>query len=337
MHIVAATVRTLPLHQHMDWKDTVVQHVSAINGKVYAISGKASVYLIESDYLEEKPQKITVIYEGGAPVSCVDTAERNLAVLTTDGYIILIGLDSGSVSTRLAVPSGLELMKLHFALDESKLLTSGHDGAVHVCDTGSGIFSTLPNIRVDHRDGELVKLSNNRILLSANNDEMMIYDRTLMLAEILPVRVPSIRGRAFKATITGGALLEDGTVVAGTYDGMLFTLSPDLRKTTVYGRLHSTGLLRNFIKRNDEEVVGIYGGSKDAGHVFHFSRDRGFVDLGRPRVIKDNIELRDMDTEWACIHYISSLAYDPDNDCLCVASGEGYGCVVRYQGVAFPC
>ncbi|WP_409342226.1 hypothetical protein [Paenibacillus sp. MBLB4367] len=336
MHIVAETVRTLPLHQHMDWKDTAVKHVRAVNGSVYSISGKERVYLIESDYKELEPNKIAVVWEEGAPVSCTDAGEHEVAVLTTDGSIALIDLENGRIGARLAVPAGLRLAKLHFAAGSGTLVASDCDGAVYACDTDSGIFRMLPGLLVASADAELVKLDENRILLSGPNDEMKLYHISEMRSETLPVRVPSIRGRAFKAAITGGTVLEDGTVVAGTYDGILFTLTPDLSRTTVYGRLYSTGQLRNLIKRGSGEVLGIYGGPKDAGHVFHFSRESGFFDLGRPRVIKDNYELRDAETEWACIHYLSSIAYAEADDCLCVASGEGYGCVVRYQGVAFP-
>lgn len=336
MHIAAETVRTLPLHQYMGWKDTAVKHVYAMDGKVYAISGKESVYLIESDYSGEEPKEIAVVHDEGAPVSCVNAGKNKAALLTTDGSIVLIELERNRVGHRLKVPQGIELVRLHFMLEGNKLLVSDYDGAVYVCDLGSGGFRMLHNIRMETNDAEPVKLSEHRVLLSAKNDEMRIYDISEMRSETLAIRTPSIRGRAFRATITGGAVLGDGTIVLGTYDGMLFTLSSDLRRTTVYGRLHSSGQLRNFIKRNHDEVIGVYGGTKDAGHVFHFSRECGFVDLGRPRVVKDNIELRDMDTEWASIHYISSLAYDPADGWLCVASGEEYGCIVRYKDVAFP-
>lgn len=140
----------------------------------------------------------------------------------------------------------------------------------------------------------------------------------------------------FKATITGGAVLLDGTVVAGTMDGMLFSLAPDLQHRTVYGRLYSNGQLRDFIRFGSDEVLGIYGGNKEAGHVFHYSRKHGFIDLGRPRMIKDNRELNSLATEFGNIHHISRLAYGQEDDCLYVASAELYGCVIRYRGVVFP-
>ncbi|UVI27295.1 hypothetical protein [Paenibacillus spongiae] len=336
MHIRAETTRTLPLHQHLDWKDTAVKHVRAMYGTVYSVAGKERIYLVESDYTSGDPAASCVVYEAGAPVSCIDVGDERVAALTTDGRIVLIDLCSRAVGTAIAVPADTELARLHFELDDGRLVASDREGAVYLCDPSSGSFRSLDHIRLETSDAVLVKLDANRVLLSANYDEMRIYDIAVMRAETLPIRVPSIRGRAFNAAITGGAVLGDGTVVAGTYDGLLFTLTPDLRRTTVYGRLYSAGLLRNFTKVSQEEVFGVYGGERDAGHVFSFSRDRGFVDLGRPRVIKDNSELRNVDTEWASIHYISALAYAQEDDWLCVASGEGYGCIVRYKGVAFP-
>lgn len=194
----------------------------------------------------------------------------------------------------------------------------------------------LPGLVLTEPDADLIRLDDDRLLLSGAADELVLYDLAEGRAVMLPVKVPSIRGRAFRATVTGGMALADGTVVAGTADGMLFTLSADLRKTASYGRLYSSGHLRCFVRRNGEEVFGVYGGARDAGHVFHFSREHGFTDLGRPRVIKDNAELRELDSEWASIHSISCLAYSPEDDSLCVGSGELYGCVVRYSNVAVP-
>jgi hypothetical protein len=255
-------------------------------------------------------------------------------VLTTDREIVLVDLISGSCEKSMTVPTEIELAKFHCILDLDKLLVSSSEGDVYVCDYNRGVLRKLENIRLETSDAYIIKLDSNRIMLSGMNDEILKYDIAEMRCEKLDVKAASIRGRAFRATITGGAVLADGTVAAGTYDGMMFTLTPDLRIKTTFGRLYSTGQLRNFIKLNNDQVIGVYGGIKDAGHVFHFSRDRGFVDLGRPRVIKDNIELRDMETEWASIHYISCLAYDQENDCMSVASGEEYGCVIQYKGVA---
>ena len=115
---------------------------------------------------------------------------------------------------------------------------------------------------------------------------------------------------------------------------MLFALTPDLRRSTGYGRLYSAGALRNFVLAGDDVVLGVYGGSADAGHVFRFSPAGGFADLGRPRVVKDNAGQREVDSEWANIHHISLIAYSPQEDCLWVASAEQYGCAIRYRGLA---
>jgi hypothetical protein len=333
MHIESEMTHTLALHLNIDCKDTTVRHVRTMNGLVYSISGKERLYLTVSDYVSDNLLQIRVVYDEGASVSCVDVNNRTVAVLTTDRVIVLVDLVSGSCEKSMTVPAGIELAKFHCILDLDKLLVSSPEGDVYVCDYNRVVLRKLENIRLDTSDAYIIKLDSNRILLSGMNDEILKYDIAEMRCEKLDVKAASIRGRAFRATITGGAVLADGTVAVGTYDGMMFTLTPDLRIKTTFGRLYSAGQLRNFIKLNNDEVIGVYGGIKDAGHVFHFSRDSGFVDLGRPRVIKDNIELRDMETEWASIHYISCLAYDQENDCLSVASGEEYGCVIQYKGI----
>ncbi|MBB6671652.1 hypothetical protein [Cohnella nanjingensis] len=336
MHIEADAVRTLPLHQHMDWRDTAVAHMRAWKGTTYAIGGDRQVTLTAFDAAGEEPLRMAVVYGGGGPVSCIDAGDRCAAVLTADGRLAVIDLEDGNCVSCKPVPDGVRLTKLHDAQGGGgDLLASDREGTLYVWDVYAdrGQLRPLENIRLATEDSHVVRLENRRLLLSGRDDELIVYDIGLMRAEKLSVQAASIRGRAFRAALTGGAVLEGGTVVLGTHDGMLFTLSPDLRQRTVYGRLYASGQLRGFVKRNGREVLGIYGGARDAGHVFHFSQDRGFVDWGRPRVIKDNDELRDIETEWAHIHYLSCLAYSEADDWLSVASGERYGCIVRYRGM----
>lgn len=341
MQIEAETTRTLPLHKHLNWRDTSISHVKALNGKVYGISGKNRTYLTEFGETGDSPSRISIVYEGGAPLSCVDVDEGTIAMLASDGCIVYLGCGTGSCMRKIPVPDGIELVKLHFVLDAEagSLLASDRNGAVYIWSSasggsnGEGSLRKLDNIQLQTADAHISRKTDTRWLFSGSNDEIHLYDAVQERSETLQVKSASIRGRAFRATITGGAILADGTIVAGTHDGMLFTLSPDLRQRTVYGRLYSSGQLRNFIKLGDNAVAGVYGGEKDAGHVFYFSSEHGFVDLGRPRVIKDNNPMYDLDSEWASIHNISCLAYAQEEDSLYVASGEQYGCIVRYTGV----
>ncbi|MEF3303477.1 hypothetical protein [Paenibacillus sp. GYB003] len=333
MHIEAELIRTLPLHRYMDWKHTAVRHMRAEKGKLYAISGNTSAYLTETSHSEDAPLRIREVYAAGAPVACLDMGDSTVAMLASDNKIVTVDLEEGRCAAIISAPSSARLHKLHGMLKPGIVLASTGEGDVYACDLGGGTFRALENIRVETEDSVIVKLDENRLLLSGKNDELVIYHMAEGRSRKLDIRTPSIRGRAFKSAVTGGAVLSDGTIVAGTQDGLLFSVSPDLLRTTTYGRLYSSGELRNFIHRNGNDVWGIYGGTKDAGHAFHFSREAGFVDLGRPRVIKDNDRLRDIDTEWANIHYISCLAYSPEDDWLCVASGELYGCIVRYRSV----
>ncbi len=337
MHIVARDTRTVPLHQHMAWPDTAVRHMRYANGKLYAVTGRERAMLLELDRDATEPTKATVV-SASAPISCLDWEDDAILLLTDDGRVAV--LDLAGVGVRSAaeptVSSGVKLSALHCALGGGAALASDENGALYSLRIATGACAPLPHAGSVPPGGGIVRLDGRRLLLSGRNDELLLYDAAEGSCEALEARAPSIRGRAFLATVTGGVTLADGTIVAGTRDGLLFTLSPDLRRRTTYGRLFSAGELRRFVRLGDVVAAGVYGGSKDAGHVFRFSPAEGFVDLGRPRVIKDNNDLRDVDTEWASIHYISCLAYATEDDALWVASGELYGCIVRYEGVAVP-
>ncbi|WP_274362106.1 hypothetical protein [Paenibacillus thermotolerans] len=337
MHIVAEHTRTLPLHQHMDWHDTAVCHMRVAGGKLHSVNGRNRVLLIESDIGANAPSGISVLYDQAAPRSCVDADDGTTAVLTADGNLLIADLAAGVVRKQVSLKDGAVLAALICFLEKDMLLANDAEGLLHVIDAGGdGRSDMLPGVRLASEQSTVIRLDDERLLLSGNNDELLMYILKDRSAVMLQVKAPSVRGRSFLAAVTGGAPLADGTVVAGTYDGMLFSLSPDLRKRTCYGRLHSAGMLRNLIRLSGSEVVGVYGGERDAGHVFHFSPDSGFVDLGRPRVIKDNNDLRQIDAEWANIHFISCLAYSPEDDILAVGSGELYGSIVHYQGVVRP-
>jgi hypothetical protein len=333
MHIKAKTTRVLPLHRHLDWKDTAVAHMRAEEGKLYSIGGRNRVILVESEPDRHEPSRITELYAGAGPVSCVDADDR-IVVLTADGRLLEADAASARVEKRLDAGS---LRQLHGLLGDGTLLASGPDGLLYAVDwRGGGEMRQLADVRLTAEVPYVLILDGQRLLLSGGSDALIVHDVAASRGEVLPVRAPSIRGRSFKAALSGGAVLADGTVVAGTVDGMLFTLSPDLKNRTSYGRLYSTGGLRGFVKTGERRVAGIYGGLRDAGHVFAFTPEQGFVDLGRPRVAKDNRDLSGSDTEWASIHVISCLAYSPADGWLSAASGELYGCIVRYQGVEFP-
>ncbi|MBO9609489.1 MAG: PQQ-like beta-propeller repeat protein [Paenibacillaceae bacterium] len=335
MHIAAATTRTLPLHRHMVWRDTAVLHMIVRQERLYALGGARSVIWTVTGMNEDAPARIHVVYDGGAPLSCVGIDPFNAAVATSDGRLLLVDMTTGDCISDTAVPAG-GIVRLHGVTDAGHLLASDRFGAVSRLRPADRSWQSLPGLHVQPDGGTLLPLPGDRLLLSGKDDSLLLYDAATAQCATLAVRTPSIRGRAFRAVITGGAVLEDGTIVAGTGDGMLFSMPPDGSRTVAYGRLYASGPLRGFIRLGDDTVAGIYGGVSDAGHVFRFSPASGLTDLGRPRVVKDNAELADADTEWASIHYLSCLAYDRAGEWLCVASGELYGCVVRYRGIEGP-
>ncbi|MFC4600042.1 hypothetical protein [Cohnella hongkongensis] len=333
MHIRAKETRTLPLHQSMDWNDTAVGHLCVAGGRLYTVGGRRSVWVTESEFEEETPRRIENVYEAGGPVSVLPIGADKAAVLTTNGRVLLLDPIGGGAEEAFAERQGA-LTRLLAATSDGRLLGSDGDGNVYVGEDGR--FRRLRGLRVEPRDGHLLPLDEDRLLLSGRADELLVYSLRGERAEPLDAKSASIRGRMFQAWLTGGAVLADGTVVAGTMDGMLFTLSPDLRRRTVYGRLYSSGQLRDFLRIGDEEVVGVYGGEREAGHVFHYSPRHGFADLGRPRMIKDNPELSALPSEFGSIHHISRLAWSSGDGSLYVGSAELYGCVIRYRGVSFP-
>lgn len=332
MHIEARSVRTLPLHQQMDWADTAVCHMRVLDEGLFILHGSERIWLSLTDWYSDVLLSTALIHQHSRPISAVDLGDNGMAVLTEEHELMTVNYHSGTFSVQ-SVDVQVALIQLHGELAPDILVANDAQGRMYIVDTSTGTCTLAPGLRLGNPERAcVVFLDRQRLLWSGEHDELILYDLDQQESTRLDVRTPSIRGRAFQAWLTAGAMLPDGTVVAGTADGMLFTLSSDLTRATAYGRLYSSGSLRKIIRTGGNHVIGVYGDVQDAGHVFRFSRESGFVDLGRPRVIKDNDELRGFDTEWANIHYISCLAWSDEHGALCVASGELYGCLVRYQG-----
>ncbi|MBB6730873.1 hypothetical protein [Cohnella zeiphila] len=337
MHILAEKTCVLPLHQHLPWRDTAVRHVFMKKGRLYSISGKQKVVLAEADGHSSEPEGISTLHHHGGPLSCLELNDQITAILTSDQVILLYDPDKRTCDHRVLLPESIRLVRLHAAMPsgdgemERTLIASDGTGMLYACEVITGRVRKLDYVRLADPNAQLVPLDDRRLLLSGRDDEILVYDYVTHQGERLAVRSASIRGRAYRATITGGVVLEDVGIVLGTQDGMLMTLDGTLSQRRVYGRLYASGGLHGFIPFRSGSIAGIYGGPRDAGHVFVFSRDTGFIDLGRPRVVKITPDLARQDTEWANIHEISCLAYDEQHDVLCVASGETYGAIVRYQ------
>lgn len=363
MHIAAGHTDTLPLHQHLDWGDTAVCHMrilplaaneagaglgaeaeaEANNGTdggsgslLYAISGNGRVLVLTIDQAGNAPVRIETVYTGGSPLSGLDINACEAAIATTDGRILLVDLPAGRCTANIRLPDEAGAATLQAALPGNQLLASTASGAVYAISLQDGIVERQEPISLAAADARLVALRDGRLLYSGGNGSLYVYERQAQQAYELEVKAPAIRGRAFDAVVTGGLALADGTIVAGTKDGMLFALSADLQRVTSYGRLYASGSLRGFIALSATEAAGIYGDARDAGHVFYFSLAHGLVDLGRPRVTKDNDDQRQLDTEWASIHHLSCLAYEAASDWLAVASAETFGCLIRYRGTVRP-
>lgn len=264
----------------MRWKNTTLKYVGATNDTLYGISGKDHMYLIESDYISETPRHAEILYAEGEPLSCLDWG-HHIAVLTNDRKILKVNVEKRKCSHGISIPSSINPARILCVLDDERLLIADVDGNIFMMDGPNYDFSALSLLQLASPDAHVICLDQ-QLFLSGKNDEIILYDIVKGYSTILDIKASSIKGRAFRATITG-----------------------DLSRVTSYGRLYSTGMPRQFIKWGQHSILGVYDGAKDAVHVFCFSEEYGCIDLGRPRVIKDSAEQLDLDTEWANIHYIA--------------------------------
>jgi len=333
MHIEADVIRTFPLHRYVPWRNSAVWHMKeGSDGHAYGIAGSGSVFLLQFDFECDAPLAFREVYAGGKPLDCADGNNDSILVLTSDGRLLVLELASQACVR--AIELGIVRMeRIHGLIGTNKALLSSADGKAYALDLRAGKLDELANLKLQEAWSHIAILNEDELLLSGWGDEIVKYRISTAASERLDVLSQAIKGRAFRATITTSALLDDGTLVCGTYDGVLYTLSPDRTRAVCYGRLHSTGQLRGMVRIAGDRVAGIYGGNRDAGHVFVFSPQEGFRDIGRPRVIKETASLKDNDSEWASIHYISCLLYSEEDGRLYVASGEEFGCIVRYRNV----
>jgi len=304
----------------MPWRETAVRHAQVVKGQPCFLTGTEDLYLLRADF-GDPPGEITTLCTGESALSSLVLEDNKAAVITMKGNLLHLDLAAGTVLDRMSLP-GID--RLHYQIDGTYLM-SGTDGALFRYHPDGqpeplGITLASPHAAV-------VPLSATEFLLSGTADALLRYDLATGTAEPLGVLTPAIKGRAFRSPITGGLAPADGTVVCGTDDGMLFTLSSDASSVISYGRLFSTGRLRGFIPAGGR-TLAIYGGPRDAGHVVSFSRETGLVDLGRPRMLKDYAQLAEMETEIGSIHEIACLLYHANE--LYVASNELFGCVIRY-------
>ncbi|GBG08442.1 hypothetical protein PAT3040_03024 [Paenibacillus agaridevorans] len=333
MHISAKRVSTLPLHRYLSWGDTKTRYLEATEHRIYSINGSNRTIMIEADYCSERPLDVVVIHEEGSPVSCHRWGSK-VAILTSDRQLLTVRLCDKQLVSIDRLPDKAPVDRIVGELSEHELLVSDCTGQIFILHNREKSCRSVEGLVLASPEAHVIHLGSGQFLLSGTNDEIYMWDLLKGTSEKLPAIVPSIRGRAFKAAITGGTQLENGNILAGTADGILFLLDERFNWTRSYGRLYSSGSLREFIYAGQGQVLGVYGDEKDVGHVFRFSEQEGLADLGRARVIRENAEQLHLDTEWANIHVIGALAYWAADDRLVVASAEQYGCMVRYQSIA---
>ncbi|MBP1989140.1 hypothetical protein [Paenibacillus eucommiae] len=336
MHIEAERIRTLALHRHIDWKNSAVNYMRVSEGKVRCITGSDAVYLIIAEEDSEGLETLVVLHEHGKPLSSISLTHHETAILTSDNVLLVANLIDTTIQAAIKLQN-IQAERIVCKLDDKTLLISDTDdrlSKLRIAEGGS--LSLLPDICLASANAHVIALDHGRLLLSGSGDQLLVYHIATQETDVLSITAPSVRGRAFQAAVTGGIVMNDGSIAIGTKDGLFAHITPDLVKIKSYGRLYSTGGLRDFVSFKGNAIVGVYGDAMDAGHVFYFSEEKGFVDLGRPRVIKDNSQLVNIDSEWASILHISCLAYCAESDLLCAASAEGYDTVIRYKNAVTP-
>lgn len=334
-HINAEKINTFALHKYLPWKDSAVKHLcKGTDGLMYGVCGDKDIGLISFDFTCQEPKLIKKVYEMGCAISCIDTDNQNIIALTEDKKIVYINLHEKGCTKEAAIPKGFDACRIHFSIGSGKLLLSDKECTLAVFDYDNLDLNIIEGAKLQNQEAIVINLSENEILFSGYGDQLLVYDFISMKVRELDIRSSSIKGRAFSSTITAGLVKENGIIICGTLDGMLFEISPELDSTVSYGRLYSTGQLRGFVSGHGENVWGIYGGLNDAGHIISHNNKSGLIDVGKARVNKeDSGELAKSETEWASIHYISCISYIPEEKRLYVASGEQYGCIMRYEGV----
>lgn len=328
--IQADRITVLPLHNFAPWHKTAIHHAQiGKNGNVHFLAGSRDINLLTADFDGTPPGRFTELSADESVVSCVTGEDGEAAAFTSKGCLLRIDLAAHVVLERISLPRELCLGRLHLHMRHGAYALSGANGGLFCYRPGEEQPRRLEGAQLASPHARLVPISDTAFLFSNAAGTLMKYDLADGSATTLRPHVPKMRGRGFRAIVTGGVRMDDGTIVCGTEDGVLFTLSPDPGPVKSYGRLFSNGCLREFILAGNR-VMAIYGGPRDAGRLVAFSPDEGLLDLGRPR------HMENQDTETAHIHEISRLLYSARSGELYVASGEQFGCIIRYRALRLP-
>ncbi|HZG74574.1 MAG TPA: hypothetical protein VEZ72_01835, partial [Paenibacillus sp.] len=327
MHIEADSMRVTPLHRSVGLGRANLVHLSKGEDRVCGIAGNDHPIFVSID--DKDGAVWTKAYPAlGAPLGAVALPDRRIAVTTSCGHAAIFRSD-GALDRMHPLPFPLRPGKPLAVVGGALILRDALTGELHLMSIGSGKIEPLEGIRLPQADAAIIPLSPQEFLYSGESNVLTSYRIDAGTTALWPIEAPYVKGRQFRAYLTGGLALEDGRVFAGTSDGMAFSIGADRARAKRYGRLFSTGCLRDFVAADERSVFAVYGGMKDAGRVVRLSDEDGLIDLGRPRVIKDNVQLVDSESEWASIHHISKIAFA--GGALFVASAEALGGVIRYE------
>ena len=123
-----------------------------------------------------------------------------------------------------------------------------------------------------------------RVYGSAPVNRLFRFDPVSKRLEILPDELPEVWGRRALGRVDAWALAPDGALYGGNAgDGQLFKLNPDTGRVTNLGKPAMMPRLKGLAFGADGALYGVTGGQPGYSHLFRYTPDRGFVDLGNPR------------------------------------------------------
>lgn len=163
----------------------------------------------------------------------------------------------------------------------------------------------------------------NQLLIETNFNTYVLKDNQLILTHdritkehstLPPVsNLPFYNGRQYQAQLDKYVTFDDGSSLVSTLDGMFALVDKD--KVFSLGALGVFARVRQMIKIDDQNVLGIIGDRDDISQIFQFNRESGLKVLGMAAY---------EDSQYGSNHTTSlgCLTYDMDKQQIILASDD---------------
>ena len=123
-----------------------------------------------------------------------------------------------------------------------------------------------------------------RVYGSTPVNRLFRFDPVSRRLEILSEELPLVWGRRALGRVDAWAVARDGTLYGGNAgDGQLFTINPETGRVTNLGKPAMMPRLQGLAFGADGALYGVTGGQPGYSHLFRYTPEHGFVDLGNPR------------------------------------------------------